>query len=78
MAFLQTLALVALSFIVLSYLIPHLILTFLKPRDLKRAYGAKWGLVTGASSGEKCLFKGYFHLYAHRPYPLGQARRLVL
>jgi hypothetical protein len=55
MAFLHTIASSALAFIFLAYLIPHLILTFLKPRDLKKAYGAKWGLVTGASSGKVVL-----------------------
>ncbi|EIE24820.1 NAD(P)-binding protein [Coccomyxa subellipsoidea C-169] len=39
------------GFIFLSYLIPHFVVTFLKPKDLKKAYNAKWGLVTGASSG---------------------------
>lgn len=40
-----------LALIFLAYLIPHFVITFLKPKDLKKAYSAKWGLVTGASSG---------------------------
>ena len=35
-----------------AYLIHQLLLGyFFKDRDLKRRYNAKWGLVTGASSG---------------------------
>ena len=52
MSFLGTLAGYVLCFIFLSYLIPHFIVALLlKPRDLKKAYNAKWALVTGASSG---------------------------
>ena len=52
MSFLGTLAGYVLCFIFLSYLIPHFIVALLlKPRDLKKTYSAKWGLVTGASSG---------------------------
>ncbi len=52
MSYLGTLACCVLAFIFLGYLIPHLLVSLLPPRDLKKAYGAKWGLVTGASSGE--------------------------
>ena len=52
MSYLGTLACWVLAFIFLAYLIPHLLVSLLPPRDLKKAYGAKWGLVTGASSGE--------------------------
>lgn len=52
MSFFSTVAFYVLAFIFLSYLVPHCIVALLKPRDLKRAYNAKWGLVTGASSGE--------------------------
>ena len=53
MSIVCTLAGGVLAFIFLSYLIPHFIVALLlKPRDLKKAYSAKWGLVTGASSGE--------------------------
>lgn len=39
--------------IFLQYLIPSLLLAlFARDADLKRKYGAEWGLVTGASSGE--------------------------
>ncbi|CAK0786342.1 hypothetical protein CVIRNUC_009555 [Coccomyxa viridis] len=51
MSYLGTLACCVLAFIFLGYLIPHLLVSLLPPRDLKKAYGAKWGLVTGASSG---------------------------
>jgi len=37
---------------VLTYLVPYLIAAFVwKEQDLKKKYGAKWALVTGASSG---------------------------
>lgn len=47
-----------LAFIYLSYLIPHFIVSLLTPKDLKKTYNAKWGLVTGASSGNLiCIIK---------------------
>ena len=55
MSFLGTVAGSVLTFIFLAYLIPHFIVSFLRPRDLKKAYNAKWALVTGASSGEALL-----------------------
>jgi len=42
----------AAAFIFAQYLIPALLLALLcRDADLKRKYGAEWGLVTGASSG---------------------------
>jgi hypothetical protein len=39
-------------FIFLGYFIPHLLVAwFYKTKNLKKAYDAKWALVTGASSG---------------------------
>lgn len=61
MSFLGAVAGWVLAFIFLSYLVPHFIVSFLKPRDLKKAYNANWGLVTGASSGEG---PGMHHLNA--------------
>jgi hypothetical protein len=49
------------AFIFLTYLIPHFVVTFLKPKDLKKAYNAKWGLVTGASSGTIFLKQSMYH-----------------
>ena len=63
MSFFGTVAFYVLAFIFLSYLIPHCIVALLKPRDLKRAYDAKWGLVTGASSGELPLMHTMLHLH---------------
>ena len=37
--------------IFLGYLVPHLFLSFFRTKNLKRAYDAKWALVTGSSSG---------------------------
>ena len=35
-----------------AYLLHHAVLSYIcRPRDLKRAYGAEWALITGASSG---------------------------
>jgi hypothetical protein len=43
----------SLTFIVLTYLFYQLLVGFFfKTKDLKRAYGAKWALVTGSSSGK--------------------------
>ena len=40
-----------------QYLVPHLLLCLLcRDQDLVKRYKAKWGLVTGASSGENCFF----------------------
>lgn len=49
------------AFIFLSYLIPHFIVSLLKPKDLKKTYNAKWGLVTGASSGRLICFVEKVH-----------------
>lgn len=36
----------------LQYIVPHLLLClFCRDQDLVKRYNAKWGLVTGASSG---------------------------
>jgi len=40
-----------LLFILLSYAVPHLLVSLLPTQDLKKKYGASWALVTGASSG---------------------------
>jgi len=41
------------GFYFLGYLIPHIFVTlFFKTKDLKKAYNAKWALVTGSSSGK--------------------------
>lgn len=40
------------GFYFLGYLIPHIFVTwFYKTKNLKKAYDAKWALVTGSSSG---------------------------
>lgn len=49
---LEYLALRILAFVFLGYLIPHYVVLLMKPRDLRRAYNAKWALVTGSSSGK--------------------------
>jgi len=42
------------AFIFAQYLLPALVLAlFCRDADLKRKYGAEWGLVTGASSGKR-------------------------
>ena len=47
------------AFIFAQYLVPSLFLSlFCRDADLKRKYGAEWGLVTGASSGEMQREKG--------------------
>lgn len=41
------------AIIFLGYLVPHLLVAwFFKTKNLKKAYDAKWALVTGSSSGE--------------------------
>ena len=43
----------AFAAILLGYLLPHAVVSLcFTSRDLKKAYGAEWALVTGASSGE--------------------------
>jgi hypothetical protein len=52
-AFLTLLAATTTCFTLAQYLLPALLLAlFCRDADLKRKYGAEWGLVTGASSGE--------------------------
>ena len=52
MSFFGSLAFYVLTFIVLQYLGLRLLIGLIfKPKNLKRAYGAQWALVTGASSG---------------------------
>ena len=44
------------AFYFLGYFIPHLFVAwFYKTKNLKKAYNAKWALVTGSSSGEHCM-----------------------
>lgn len=39
-----------------QYLVPHLLLCLLcRDQDLVKRYKAKWGLVTGASSGKRLM-----------------------
>ena len=38
---------------VAGYLLPFLFVRLYRSKNLKRAYDARWGLVTGASSGER-------------------------
>jgi hypothetical protein len=59
MALLCSLALGALAVIFLPYLAFHIVLSLLPPRNLRRAYDAQWGLVTGSSSGAHPL--GFVH-----------------
>jgi hypothetical protein len=53
-----------LAFIFLSYLIPHIVVSMLRPKDLKKKYNAKWALVTGSSSGKRPL--SIFHAFVHQ------------
>ena len=52
MSFLGSVAFYLVTFVVIQYLGLRLLIGLVfKPRNLKRAYGAEWALVTGASSG---------------------------
>lgn len=52
-------ALGVLAIIFLPYLVFHFVVSLLPPRNLQKAYGAQWGLVTGSSSGAPPL--GFAH-----------------
>lgn len=55
MTFLGSCAWIVLAIIFVPYLLHHALLGLYKGRDLKKRYGAKWALVTGASSGAPLL-----------------------
>ena len=56
MSLLGTTAFYLVTFVVLQYLGLRLLIGLVfKPRNLKRAYGAEWALVTGASSGMQIM-----------------------
>lgn len=62
-----------------AYLIHQLLLGyFFKDRDLKRRYNAKWGLVTGASSGmhsNNCERKSLLAITCTRKVMIGRDRQ---
>ncbi len=69
MALLCSFALGALAVIFLPYLAFHIVLSLLPPRNLRQAYDAQWGLVTGSSSGVPPAW-----LHTHRDNALQRCR----
>lgn len=69
MALLCNIALGVVAFIFLPYLATHIVLSLLPPRDLKKAYNAQWGLVTGSSSGASCCNRVCVHVMQNMRLP---------